>query len=81
MKTTDFTCQELVELVTDYFEGALPDPERTRFEQHLAGCDGCTTYIEQLRQTIRALGKLTEDKISPEAQQQLLQVFRDWKAS
>ena len=81
MNASAMTCQELVELVTDYFDGTLPAPDRQRFEQHLTGCDGCTAYLEQMRQTIRLLGQLTEDKIAPEAQQELLQVFRDWKTS
>ena len=59
----DLPCQELVELVTDYLEGRLPPLERLRFEAHLAQCGGCRTYLEQMRQTIRALGRLTEDSI------------------
>jgi anti-sigma factor RsiW len=72
------TCRELVELVTDYFEDALPRRERTRFEQHIAACDFCTIYLEQMRQTRRALGTLTEESISPQAREELLGAFRDW---
>jgi len=75
----DLPCQELVELVTDYLEGRLPTPERLRFEAHLGICSGCRTYLEQMRQTVRALGRLPEELIEPEAKQRLLQVFRDWK--
>jgi len=51
-------CQEIVELVTDYLEGAL-DPEMTaEVEAHLELCDGCDTYVEQMRTTVRALGRL-----------------------
>ncbi|MEA2374616.1 MAG: hypothetical protein QOD53_1079 [Thermoleophilaceae bacterium] len=74
-------CRELVELVTDYFEDALPRRERRRFERHIAGCDGCRTYVEQMRITSRALGGLTEETISVEARDALLDAFRDWKAS
>jgi anti-sigma factor RsiW len=77
----DLPCQELVELVTEYLEGGLPEPERVRFEAHLALCSGCRTYLEQMRQTIRAVGRLAEDSIEPKAKQQLLTVFRDWRRS
>ncbi|HET9250423.1 MAG TPA: zf-HC2 domain-containing protein [Actinomycetota bacterium] len=75
------SCNELVELVTDYLEGTLPAEERARFEEHVAGCDGCTTYLEQFRITIRLTGMLSEEQIAPEARDDLLGVFRDWRAS
>ena len=76
----DLNCQELVELVTDYLEGALPPRDRDRFEQHVILCDGCGFYLEQLQKTIALTGCLTEDSITPQAQEGLLRVFRDWKA-
>lgn len=75
------TCKELVELVTAYFENALPDAERARFERHLSDCEGCTAYIQQMRQTIRLVGRLAEDDLSLEASEALLHAFRDWKQS
>lgn len=72
------TCQELVELVTDYFEGALPPTEVARFDAHLAGCPPCRTYLAQMRTTIEALGRLPKDPLPAEAMQTLLQQFRDW---
>ena len=75
------SCQELVELVTDYVEGALPEETRARFEAHVGLCDGCRVYLEQMRQTIQATGKLTEAAIDPTARDELLKVFRDWKSS
>jgi anti-sigma factor RsiW len=75
------TCQELVELVTEYLEGTLAPAERGRFEAHLRVCDGCTTYLEQMRQLIGALGRLTEESIPEDAKQTLLDAFRDWKTS
>jgi len=75
----ELSCQELVELVTDYLEGALPPAECARFEAHLTGCDGCTRYLEQIHLTITALGQLTEESIEPAARDYLLQLFRDWK--
>lgn len=73
-------CKELVELVTDYLEGVLPEGDRARFEAHLDECDGCTIYLEQMRTTIRLTGRLTEDQIPPEGRQELLQLFRAWSA-
>ena len=73
------TCRELVELVTEYLEATLPAPERTRFDEHLAGCPSCATYLEQMRQTIRAVGTLREAHVPAAAKDDLLRVFRDWK--
>ncbi len=72
-------CQELVELVTDYLEGALSSVDQARFEAHLKECDGCTHYLEQMRITIQLAGRLTAESISPEAREALLRAFRDWK--
>jgi anti-sigma factor RsiW len=72
-------CQELVELVTDYLDDALPALERARFDAHLTECDGCDRYLEQMRQTIQLLGRLTVEQLTPEAQARLLAEFRDWK--
>ena len=74
-------CQELVELVTDYFEGALSRRDRRRFEHHIGGCDGCTAYLEQMRVTLRTVGTLSEESISPAARDALLHAFRDWKTT
>jgi anti-sigma factor RsiW len=76
----ELTCQELVELVTDYLEGALSPAERARFDAHLAGCTGCRRYLEQMRQTIATLPRLTEETIQPDAKEALLRAFRTWKA-
>jgi anti-sigma factor RsiW len=77
----EITCRELVELVTDYLEGALPADELVRFEEHLATCDWCVSYLDQMRQTRRALGALAEDSISSEARDALLHAFRGWNAA
>ena len=76
----EMPCQELVELITDYLEGALSEVDRLRFEQHLGDCRHCRTYLLQMRQTIQALGKLPEETIPDEVKSELLQAFRDWKA-
>ena len=77
--TKEMPCQELVELVTSYLEGALSEEDRTRFDAHIAGCDACARYLDQMRQTIRALGHLPPESISPEAERELLRAFRDWR--
>jgi len=74
------SCQELVELVTDYLEGALDPADLRRFDEHIAGCGNCTEYLAQMRATIRAVGALTPDDLSSEAEEELLHVFRDWFA-
>jgi anti-sigma factor RsiW len=75
---TPLACQEMVELVTAYLEGALDPPDAARFEAHLADCDGCTRYVEQMRQTIAALGRIPPESLSPQAEAALLEAFRDW---
>jgi anti-sigma factor RsiW len=75
----ELTCQEMVELVTDYLEGALSTRDHARFERHIAGCPHCTTYLDQMRITIRALGRLPEQEVPADARDALLEAFRDWK--
>lgn len=78
---SEMSCQQLVELVTDYLEDTLPSDERVRFETHLAVCPGCVHYLEQMRATIRATGTLSEESLDPGARDRLLTLFRDWKQS
>ncbi|HEX6331716.1 MAG TPA: zf-HC2 domain-containing protein [Actinomycetota bacterium] len=73
-------CRTLVELVTDYLEGALGEEERAEVEAHLAQCDGCTAYLEQIRTTIRLTGHLHKEQIPPEAREPLRRIFREWDA-
>jgi anti-sigma factor (TIGR02949 family) len=77
----DLTCKEVVEIVSDYLEGALSPEDRERFETHLTGCEGCTSYLEQMRETIRLTGRLTEEQVPVEQRERLRQAFRDWKAN
>lgn len=72
------TCHEVVELVTDYLEDALPPEDLRRVEEHLAGCDGCTRYLAQMRETIRLTGMLTEEQIPEEQKTALVGAFRTW---
>ena len=71
-------CRELVELVTEYLEDRLSPVDRARFEAHLAECEACRTYLEQFRLTIRVLGRLPEESLSPQAREALLTAFRGW---
>jgi anti-sigma factor RsiW len=73
------SCQELVELVTAYLDGALSPQDRTRFEAHIAECDGCQGYVEQIRVTIALSGTLDPDQLDPAAEERLVEAFRDWK--
>lgn len=75
------TCKEMVELVTDYLEGALPPDMRSRFDRHLACCDPCVVYVEQMRQTIATLGKLPEESIPQPALETLVEHFRRWRSA
>jgi anti-sigma factor RsiW len=73
-------CNELVELVTAYFERALSDTDTRRFEEHLEECDPCRTYLDQLRTTIALAGRIEPERMSPKMQDALGQAFRDWHA-
>ena len=75
------TCQELVDLVTEYLENALGADARARFELHLGICPGCIDYLEQIRATIQATGQLREESLPPEVREALLQAFRTWRVT
>jgi anti-sigma factor RsiW len=74
------SCRELVELVSDYLEGALPPGRHSRFEVHIAGCGNCAAYLRQMRETLALLGPLPADALSREAEAELRVAFREWKA-
>lgn len=74
------TCKEVVEIVTDYLEGTMSDEERRRFDEHVAVCEGCDTYVHQMRETIRLSGMLTEEQVPDPQKEALLSAFQDWKA-
>jgi anti-sigma factor RsiW len=79
MLATELSCHELVELVTDYLEGALERRARARFEAHIRSCRDCSAYLEQIRATIRLTGRLRADDLDPAARDALLHAFRAWK--
>jgi anti-sigma factor RsiW len=73
------TCTELVELVTEYLDGALAAEQRRRFEEHIVTCSGCAQHLAGFRRMILLTGRLTEEQIEPGARASLLRAFRDWK--
>ena len=72
-------CQQVVELVTDYLEGALSDADRQRFERHLAGCPHCTEYLAQMRETIRLAGRVAPEDLTPDMRADLTDLYRHWR--
>lgn len=74
------TCREIAELITDYLEGALSPEAKVRFEDHVAGCAACTSYIGQLRATTRVLTRLREEDLPVSLREELLAAFRTWKS-
>jgi len=78
MAVREITCQQLVELVTEYLEERLPVEERLLFEEHLAFCTWCVTYLDQMRQTIQVAGTLREDDLDPHARDAMLNVFKEF---
>jgi anti-sigma factor RsiW len=76
----ELPCQHVVEMVTDYLEGALPAASRRRLEFHLAGCPHCTLYLAQIRETIRLAGRVTPDDLTAEMRTDLTDLYRRWRA-
>ena len=79
LRRRDLVCQQAVELVTDYLEGALPRADRRRYETHLAGCPHCTEYLAQMRKTIELTGTLTPDDLTPHMQDEFIALYRQWR--
>ena len=79
LRPAEIPCQEVVELVTDYLEGALSRRDRRRFEHHLAGCPHCTAYLEQMRETLRLTGELVPEDLSPEMQREFGEIYGRWR--
>jgi len=77
----EMPCQELVEVVTDYLEGALSATDRRRLEAHLAACGACVEYLGQMRRTIEVVGRLEVETLSAETREALLEAFRGWRAA
>ena len=80
LRRRDLVCQQAVELVTDYLEGALSARARRRFEAHLAGCRHCTEYLAQMRETISLTGRLQPEDLTPQMQDDFIALYRQWRA-
>jgi anti-sigma factor RsiW len=80
LRRRELVCQEVVELVTDYLEGALSPADHRRFETHLAGCPHCTEYLAQIRETITLVGRVTPEDLTPQMSTDLTDLYRRWRA-
>jgi anti-sigma factor RsiW len=80
LRRRDIVCQQAVELVTDYLEGALSRRDRRRFEAHLRSCPNCTAYVEQIRVTVVLTGSVQPEDLTPEARAELTELFRQWQS-
>ena len=76
----EITCREFTELVTEYLEGAMSSEERTRFEAHMDECEGCTTYMDQMRVMLRTLVRTHAELAPRELREELVESFRSWRA-
>lgn len=73
-------CRQAVALVTDYLDGVLSGADRARFEAHVAECPHCRTYLEQIRTTIELAGRVEPEDLEPQAQDELIALYRQWSA-
>ena len=79
---TEYSCQEMIEVVTNYLDDALPLDDQQRYERHISYCAGCRTYLEQMRETIKQTGQLPrEQTIPPALRERIVAQFRTWKRS
>ena len=76
----EIVCRQAVELMSDYVEGALPERDRARLEAHLAGCPHCTEYLAQIRDVVAAAGRVEPEDLPPEALDELVSLYRRWRA-
>jgi anti-sigma factor RsiW len=74
---TAASCQEVVEIITDYLEGRLSPESVAIFEAHLAICDGCQWYLDQIRITIDAVGRIEDEAVPTGLRDTVLAAFRD----
>jgi predicted anti-sigma-YlaC factor YlaD len=81
MAERELTCQELVELITSYLDDALTSEERQLLEHHLTYCHGCRAYLEQMRVTLRLVGRLSTEDIPDDLRDELLAAFHNLRKS
>ncbi|MHB8243631.1 MAG: anti-sigma factor family protein [Solirubrobacteraceae bacterium] len=80
LRRSELACRQMVELITDYLEDALPRSQRRRFDAHLAGCEHCSEYLEQMRETIRLTGRLRAEDMTGEMLAEFTQLYRRWRS-
>jgi anti-sigma factor RsiW len=80
LRRRDIVCQQAVELVTDYLDGALSRRDRRRFERHLRGCPNCSAYLEQIRITIELTGSIEPEDLTPQAREDITELYRRWRS-
>jgi predicted anti-sigma-YlaC factor YlaD len=80
LRRRDIACQQAVELVTDFLEGALSSRERRRFESHLRRCPNCSAYLEQIRITIELTGAVDPEELTPDAKRDLIDLYQRWRS-
>jgi predicted anti-sigma-YlaC factor YlaD len=80
LRPKDLVCQQAVELVTDYLDGALSRCERRRFETHLRACPNCRAYLEQIKLTIQLTGTIEPDDLTPQARADFTELYRRWRS-
>ena len=79
LRRKDIVCQQAVEMITDYLEGALSRRDRRRLDAHLRACPNCSAYLEQIQLTIKLTGTVEADDLSAEAQAELTELYRRWR--
>jgi hypothetical protein len=75
-----YTCQEVVTLASEYLAGVMTAPQMTAFELHLNFCDGCSSFVDQVRATASLAHGLPAEEIPEDVQAKLLAAFKDWKS-
>lgn len=76
----ELVCRDAVALMTAYLDDELDGRDRARLDAHLADCPHCSEYLAQLRVTIDALGHVEIDQLSDEALDDLVDLYRQWRA-
>lgn len=76
----ELVCRQAVSLMAAYLDGKLDPRETARLEEHLAGCAHCSEYLAQIRATVAALGRVAPDDLSDEAVDELVALYRSWRA-
>jgi anti-sigma factor RsiW len=78
-RRSEIVCQQWVEMVTDYLEGALPPKLQQAADRHLAGCPHCREYLEQMRRTITMASALRDEDVPDDVVEALTRAFSDYR--